>query len=318
MRLRYGGVPYDRTLGLMTGAVRPEGVELEYVAGLPNHIFPRVVTGEEFEAGELSASNFLMAWARGERRFVALPVFPSRAFRHDTVYVHVGAGIERPQDLRGRRVGIARWVQTADFWVRGLLAHEYGVPHQTIRWVRGAWELLDVTLPSELDLTDAPPGRDLSDLLDTGEIDALITLERPACFAAGSPNVRRLFPDYRAVEAEYYQRTGHFPIMHLVVLRRDVYEGDRSLARRLYDAFETAKQQAQELLAFPGVLATSLPFQAAYLDETRAVFGDDPFPYGVARNRHTFGALCRYLYEQGVTAREVAVEEAFVPELLTT
>jgi 4,5-dihydroxyphthalate decarboxylase len=318
VRLRYGGVTYDRTLGLMTGAVQPAGVELEYVAGLPNDLFPRMLRGEEFDASEMSASNFIMAWARGDRRFVALPVFPSRAFRHDTLYVHVGAGVERPEDLRGRRLGVSRYYQTAYVWVRGLLQDEYGVPPEAIRWVRAADELVDAAPPSALDVTAAPPGCSLSDLLDAGELDALLALERPECFATGSPRVRRLFPDYRAAGAEYYQRTGHFPIMHLVIVRRDVYERDPALALRLYAAFERAKQQAYELLAYPGVLTSSLPFQVAYTEETRRLFGDDPFPYGLARNRHTMGALCRYLYEQGALPHEVSPDELFVPELLDT
>jgi 4,5-dihydroxyphthalate decarboxylase len=318
VRLTYFGVPYDRTHALMTGAVRPEGVELEYVAGVPNDIFRRVFAGAEFEASELSASNYIMERARGVDRFVALPIFPSRVFRHNTLYVNTAAGIERPEDLAGKRVGLPEYLQTANFWVRGFLQHDYGVAPESVHWVREDTEKLPYPLPPHLNVTDAPHGRPLSDLLEAGEIDALIHLHKPACFVAGSPAVRRLFPDYRQVEADYYRRTGHFPIMHLVVLRREVYERARSLARRLYDAFCAAKQESYSLLSQSGFLATDFPFQVAYLEETQGLFGDDPFPYGMARNQHTMQALAQYVHEQGMTDRQVDLAELFVPELLDT
>ncbi len=318
MRLRFNGVAYDRTLALILGQVQPEGIDLDYVVDLPNPIFRRMFTTDEFDGSELSSSNFIVERARGDRRFVALPVFPSRLFRHNSIYVNVDAGIERPEDLRGRRVGVPEYLQTANFWARGILQDEYGVSPRELRWVRGDPEKLSVPLPTYLDLADAPPGRTMSDLLEAGEIDALISPRVPACFAAGSPRVRRLFPDYPRVEAEYFQRTGHFPIMHLVALRRHVYEQDRSIPRRLYDAFLEAKRRAYEALGQGVFLTTSLPLQLAYVEETRALFGDDPFPYGVARNRHTIEAIARYVHEQGMADRILSVDDIFVPELLDT
>jgi 4,5-dihydroxyphthalate decarboxylase len=319
MRLQFAGGIYDRTVALITGAVQPEGVELDYLVGEINQIFRRMLSQQEFEASELSASNFIIQRTRGDERFVALPVFPSRTFRHNAIYVNVGAGIERPEDLRGKRVGIPEYFQTANFWIRAFLQHDYGVLPEQIRWVRGDPDKLDLPLPANLELTEAPGGRAaLSGMLEAGDLDALVELFPPACFRAGSPRVRRLFPDCRAAEIEYYQRTGHFPIMHLVALRRDVYERDRTLAWRLYDAFLEAKRQAYSHLQSTGALVTSLPLQVSYAAETRALFGDDPFPYGVERNRHTMGALARYVYEQGVAPRELSVEEIFVPELLNT
>jgi 4,5-dihydroxyphthalate decarboxylase len=302
----------------MTGTVRPEGVDFEYVAGMPNDIFRRMFAGEQVEASELSASNYVMERARGVDRFMALPIFPSRVFRHNTLYVNSAAGIERPEDLKGKRVGLPEYLQTANFWVRGFLQHDYGVEPESVHWVREDSEKLSYPLPANLDVTDAPHGRPLGDMLEAGEIDAMIHLHKPACFAAGSPAVRRLFPDYRRAEADYYRRTGHFPIMHLVVLRREVYEGDRSLARRLYDAFCEAKAQSYELLRQTGFLSTEFPLQVAYLEETQALFGDDPFPYGMAANRHTMQALVQYVHEQGMTYRLMDLEELFAPELLDT
>src|SRR5438067_378697 len=241
MRLRYTGATYLRTLSLMTGEVSPEGVELEYEAGEPNALFRRVFEGDCPEASELSASNTIIGRARGDRRFAVLPIFPSRVFRHNTVYVNIHAGIERPEDLRGKRVGVPQYCQSANIWVRAFLLHDYGVTPESIRWVRLRAEMLPDSLPAGVDVSQAPPGSDLSDMLEAGELDALISLDKPPCLTAGSPHVRRLFPDYAQVEADYYRRTRHFPIMHLVILRRDVYEADRSLARRFYDAFVAAK-----------------------------------------------------------------------------
>ena len=318
MQLRFNGVAYDRTLALIAGQVQPEGIELEYVVDLPNPIFRRMFSTDEFDGSELSSSNFIIERARGDDRFVALPIFPSRVFRHNSIYVNVAAGIQRPEDLRGKRVGVPEYCQTANFWARGILRDEYGVRPEDLRWVRGDTEKLDLPLPASLDLTQAPPGSNISDMLDAGEIDALISPRVPACLTAGSPRVRRLFPDYAKVEADYFQRTGYFPIMHLVALRRHVYERDRSIARRLYDAFLESKRRAYEMIGNGVFLTTSLPLQIAYVEETRALFGDDPFPYGVARNRRTLEAVARYVHEQGMADRVLSVEEIIVPELLDT
>ncbi|HEY7065990.1 MAG TPA: ABC transporter substrate-binding protein [Chloroflexota bacterium] len=318
MRLRFNGVAYDRTLPLISSEVQPESIELEYVVDQPNPIFRRMFDTDEFDASELSSSNFIIGRARGDQRFVALPVFPSRVFRHNSIYVNLAAGITRPEDLVGRRVGIPEYLQTANFWARGILQDEYDVRPEQLHWVRGDTEKLKLPLPKNIEITQAPPGRTLSDLLETGEIDALVSPRKPACLEAGSPRVGRLFPNYPEVEAEYYRRTGHFPIMHLVAIRRHVYERDRSIARRLFDAFVEAKRRAYEAIRQGVFLTTSLPLQIAYVEESRKTFGDDPFPYGLAANRRTVGAVARYVHEQGMTDRILDPEELFVPELLDT
>jgi 4,5-dihydroxyphthalate decarboxylase len=232
--------------------------------------------------------------------------------------VNVDAGIERPEDLRGKRVGVPDYSQSANYWVRGFLQHDYGVLPESIRWLRTTSGVAYRTVPTGVELTDLAPGQDLGDLLDRGELDALISLDRPRCFLDGSPRVRRLFPDYTRVEADYFRRTGHFPIMHLVVLRRDVYERDPWVARALYDAFVLAKERSYEATDHTGHYVTNFPFHVGYLEETRALFGPDPFPYGLTANRHTVGALAQYVHEQGAAARVVPVEELFAAELLDT
>ncbi len=318
MRLRYGGAIYDRTTALAAGLIRPEGLELDYVVGLPNQVFRRMFDTAEFDVSEMSMGNYLSALTQGEKRFVALPVFPSRVFRHGSIYVNAAAGVERPEDLRGKRVGLPEYGQTANVWVRAFLQHQYGVQPREIHWVRGTTEKIPLQLPAGVTVDDAPPGSDLSDMLDRGEIAALAAPEKPACFVAGSPRVRRLFANPPEVEAAYYRETGYFPIMHTVVLRRDRYEADRSLARRLYDAFLAAKTWAYEGLARAGVLSTSLAFQTTAYEQQRAVLGDDPFAYGVARTRATVEAMARFVHEQGLASRVVTVEELFAPEVLDT
>ena len=318
MQLRYGGAVYDRTAALKMGVVQIPGVELDYVVDLPNQVFRRMFDTAEFDFSEMSGGNFLTALARGEGRFVGLPIFPSRVFRYGSIYVNVAAGIERPEDLRGRRLGVPEYGQTATVWTRAVLEHEHGVPARDIYWVRGTTEKVAFETPTGVTLEDAPPGQTLSAMLEGGEIDALAAPERPDCFAAGSPRVRRLYPNFPEVDAAYYRRTGHFPIMHLMVLRRDVYERDRTLPRRIYEAFVQAKALAYELLGRTGVLHTSLAFQTYAYEEQRALLGDDPFSYGLARNRATVEAMTGFVHEQGLAPRRLSIEEVFAPELLDT
>jgi 4,5-dihydroxyphthalate decarboxylase len=318
MHLRYGGAVYDRTAGIKLGTVRIEGVDLEYVVDLPNQVFRRMFDTAEFDFCEMSGGNYITALALGDRRFVGLPIFLSRVFRYGSLFINTHSGITRPEDLRGRRLGVPEYGQTATIWMRAILEHEHGVHAREVHWVRGATEKVAFEIPAGVTVEDAPPGRTLSDLLEAGEIDALAAPERPECFVRGSAQVRRLFPNYPEVDAAYYRRTGHFPIMHMIVLRRDVYERDRTLPRRIYAAFVEAKRQAYEGLARSGFLVTSLAFQTFAYEQQQALLGDDPFAYGVARSRATIEALAEYTHEQGLAPRRVTIEELFVPELLDT
>lgn len=324
VRLTYAGLSYlDRTVPLESGAVPVPGVDLNVVSfGSPGDLFRRQAQHAEFEASEMSLSTFIALVARGDERFVGLPVFISRNFRHSQVYVHAGAGIDEPGALRNRDVGIFEYQMTAGLWIRAFLQHDYGVAASDVRWWQGGLtdphydERVHLDLPPEIVVQRIPAGRTLEGMLESGELPALVSVQPPAAFGrAGSP-VRRLFPDYRAVELDYHRRTGLFPIMHLVVVRRDVYEANRWLPMTLLQAFTAAKEAGLRRLRAVTGLAVALPWLAWSLDELDAEFGGDAFPYGVAANRRALEAAVRYSHEQGLSPRLVEVNELFAPEVL--
>jgi 4,5-dihydroxyphthalate decarboxylase len=268
---------------------------------------------EEFDASEMSLSNYMIALGKGDRRFVAIPVFPSRAFRHSYIWINSRAGIDRPQDLKGKKVGIADYSMTALLFVRGLLQHQYGVAPQDIHWFRRRSEHVAIEVPRGVQIDNIAQGESLDSLIEAGKLDALAVTSPPRSFLQGSPLVRRLFPECRAVEAAYYRETGIFPIMHLVVIRRAIYEQDPTLAVRLAQGFEEAKRHAFD--AYEEGL-TSLPWVHLDLEYARDVIGADVYPYGVKKNFPTLDAATRYSHEQGLTRRRFAVEELFAAETL--
>jgi 4,5-dihydroxyphthalate decarboxylase len=322
LSLSYGGLLYlDRTLGLYTGDVVPQGIDLTYVAfPSPGDLFRRQAQFAEFDVCEMSSSTYLVMVSRGDDRLVGLPIFVSRNFRHGQVYVHEGAGIREPSDLRGKRVGVVEYQITAALWIRAFLEHDHGVRPEDLTWFEGGlivpdWaERLAVELPSGVEVRRIPAGKTLEGMLAAGELDALVTMQPPQGFDPNGGPVRRLFPDHPVVEREYYQRTGLFPIMHMVVMRRDVYERNRWAALSLYDAFVKAKQAGAERLRAVTGLAVSLPWLSPAIEEVDAIFGGDAFPYGVERNRHVLDALATYAFEQGLASRKVEVEELFAAE----
>ena len=318
LNLTFACGKYDRMEALRTGDVSVEGVDLNYVAiEHPREIFDRMGGGKEFDAAEFSSSEFISLMARGDRSFVALPVFPSRVFRHSFIYINRRSGIRAPKDLEGKRVGVALYTQTAAVWIRGHLAHQYGVDLATIRWVEGAIEKA-----GQHGEPHAPPllkpvtiernrtGHSLTELLAAGEIDALFGSRRPT---AKHPDVAPLFADAKAVEQAYFRETGIFPIMHLVAMRRDVYERHPWIATSLYNACVVAKNWARARLKEHGALRYMLPWQHFHVDEIEDVFGGDPWPYGVEANRPTLTALVQYMAEQHLIAKPVPLEELFVP-----
>lgn len=309
---------YDRTAALKIGAVRPEGVELNILTLSPEETFYRMGRFREFDVSEFSLSTYTIRRGRGEP-LIAIPVFPSHMFRHSAIFVRDNAGIRGPQDLRGKRVGVPKYHMTAAVWIRGILEDEYGVAPKEMLWFEGGEgakvKEVDVTLPPDIRKELVPGDKNLGDMVAAGELDAFIGARRPAAFGKG---VSRLFPDFRKVERAYYEKTGIFPIMHTVVLKEELVKEHPWLARSLYSAFAEAKQLAYRRLQDTAALLNSLPWQVAEAEETRALMGDDPFPYGVARNRKTVETLAGYTFGQGLAPRRLTIQDMFVPSLLDT
>ncbi len=305
---------YDHCRALADGRVKVDGVDLKFVnISPPSQIFLRMLHDEEFDASEMSLSNFMIAMGKGDRRFVAIPVFPSRVFRHSYIWVNTKAGIAQAADLKGKKVGIADYSMTALLFVRGLLQHEYGVAPQDIHWFRRRAEHVAIDMPPGIRINNIGKDQTLDGLLEAGELDAVAVTSPPRAFLQGSPLVARLFPDCRAVEAQYYERTKIYPIMHMTVMRRAIYEQDPSLAVSLSQGFQTAKELAFE--DYDEGLA-SLPWLNLDMEYARQVLGKDIAPYGVKSNAATLEAATLYSHEQGLTKHKFAVNELFAKETL--
>ncbi|MCL5959359.1 MAG: ABC transporter substrate-binding protein [Chloroflexi bacterium] len=322
LRLTLACADYDRTQGLKDGSIQPEGIDLNYLTLAPTEIFWRMFRYEDFDASEVSLSSYLLERSRGMTRFVAIPVFPSRFFRHSGIFVNTDAGIERPEDLAGKRVGMPEYEVTAAVWTRGFLQHDHGVTPDQVLWFTGGVEQpgrkekLSLRLPADVRVQPIPEGRTLSGMLESGELDALAVARTPSCFLRGSPKVRRLFPDYRTVEMEYYKRTGIFPIMHTLAIREEVYRNNRWVADSLYKAFCQAKEACYHRMIETGWSTYTLPWFGAELDASREVLGYDLWPYGLEPNRTTLEALAQYSYEQGLAETRPEIESLFAPSTL--
>lgn len=312
---------YDRTLPLIDGRVRVEGVELSAIALPVEEVFYRTATFREFDVSELSFSSYLLTLERGAP-FIAIPVFPSRAFRHNGIYVRADGGIGRPEDLKGKIVGVPEYQVTAAVWIRGILSEFHGVPVDSVSYRTGGLykpgrhEKVPINPPGVV-IDPIGSNDTLGQLLVEGEIDAIYTPRVPPEFAKGDPRIKRLYADPRSVEKEYFRETGIFPIMHTVVIRREVYEANRWLARSLMKAFTAAKEIATSALLETAASVTSLPFAYQEAEEVVELIGHDYWPYGIGPNRHTLQTLIRYEQEQGLISREYALDELFAPESLS-
>ena len=318
-RLTFACGVYDRTLPLLTGEVRVAGVDLIYVpVEDPRAIFDRMARSQEFDLAEMSLSEVICRYVAGDTSFVALPVFPSRIFRHSMIAVNRRT-VTSPLDLAGKRIGVPLYTMTAAVYIRGLLEHDYGVDLSGVHWVQGSINHATshgnpavMPLLRPVDILQNGSGRSLSDLIDAGELDAIVGTDMPEAMLT-NPDIVRLFPDFRTVEQDYYRRTQIFPIMHTVAVRRAVYESEPTLGARLYAAFGEAKECAWERIRKVGTLAYMLPWMIDDVDEIDRVFGGDPWPYGVEPNRPTLDALMTYLVEQGLIAHAVPIEDLFAP-----
>jgi len=306
---------YDRTHPLMDGRVQPEGIDLNYLPLSPGETFWRMLNNEEFDASEMSLSTYTILRSQGDQRFIALPVFPSRIFRHSCIYIHSATGIQKPQDLKGKRIGVGDYQMTAAIWVRGLLNHEYQVSSEEVCWVVGAPIHAGIELPPQIPIERIKPGESLEKMFEVGQVDALISVVLPHSFRAKNPHVKRLFPNFREVETDYYRRTGIFPIMHTFVLKTSLFQGEPWVAISLYKAFVRAKELNYRNMYDTNALVTSLPWLIDEIEASRRVFGEDIWDYSIEGSRPTLEALVQYLDEQGLTRRRMKVEELFAPNI---
>jgi 4,5-dihydroxyphthalate decarboxylase len=314
-RLTFACGFYDRTEALRTGDIAVKNVDLDFIAiDSPRDIFDRMGGKQEFAVSEFSSSEFISRFARGNCPFVALPVFPARVFRHSYIYINRKSGITAPKDISGKRIGVPLYTMTAAVWIRGILAHHYGVDFSNVRWIEGATnhpgrhgEPSAPPLLKPVNIEHDPKGRPMSDLLAAHELDVILGTHHPE----PHPDVAPLFPDARSVERAFYRQTKIFPIMHLVVIRRDVYERDPSIAGHLYRAFVEAKALALKRMHKGHPLM--LPWVHDDIHEADDIFGGDPYPYGIEANRPTLEALVSYLAEQNFIAKAMPIEDLFVP-----
>lgn len=313
---------YDRTRAFLEDRVPIDGIDLTCL-GLPvEEVFFRMLRHREFDVAEMSLSSYVLSLFTEPPSFIAIPVFPSRVFRHSSIYINRNSGIQEPKDLVGKRVGIPEYQLTAGVWIRGMLSDEYNVPVKSVSYFNGGLEQpgrsekLALSLPPDIRLQPIPETKTLSAMLDAGEIDALYTPPMPSTFTRGSGTVKRLFEDYPTVERDYYLKTRIFPIMHTVVIRRDVYEQYRWVAQSLYKAFVHAQREVYEDLYYTSALKFMLPWLTHHVEETRAIMGQDFWPYGFEPNMLTLDTFLRYHYEQGLSKRRLDPREIFAPESL--
>lgn len=322
LRLTMACWNYDRTRALMEERVPIDGVELNYLNLPVEEIFFRMLRHREFDVAELSLSSYTVSLFREDPPFIAIPIFLSRYFRHSCIYVNADSGIHRPADLKGKRIGNPEYQMTAPVWIRGIMSDEYGVPVTSPIYLSGGEEepgrpeKIALSLPPEFRLEAIPSDKTLSRMIETGEIDALYTARAPSTFGNGSGKVRRLFENYAAVEREYYLKTRIFPPMHIVALRRDVYEKNPWVAQSLAKAFFAAQKDAYDELRSTAALKSMLPWLTHHVQETEELMGRDFWPYGYEPNVRSLSTFLRYHHEQGLSRRLLTPKELFAPESL--
>jgi 4,5-dihydroxyphthalate decarboxylase len=313
---------YDRTRALLEGRVPVDGIDLTYLNLPVEETFFRMLRHREFDAAEMSLSSYVLSRFADEPPFIAIPVFPSRFFRHSCIYINRNSGIREPKDLIGKKVGTPEYQMTAGVWIRGILSDEYQVPVTSVAYFNGGeeqpgrLEKLKLDLPAQIRLESIPENNTLSSMLDAGEIDALYTARMPSTFTSGSGSVKRLFEDYPTVEREYYLKTKIFPIMHTVVIRREVYEKYPWVAQSLYKAFVLAQREVYQDLYQAAALKFMLPWLIRHVEDTRALMGQDFWSYGFQPNQHVLETFLRYSYEQGLSKRQLKPQELFAKETL--
>jgi 4,5-dihydroxyphthalate decarboxylase len=306
---------YDRTQALFDGTVKVEGVNLNFLPMVPGETFWRMLNNSEFDISEMSLSSYSILRSKGDNRFIAIPVFPSRIFRHSGLYINSDAGIKTPKDLIGKKIGVGDYQMTAAVWARGLLQDEYQINPADMQWIVGA-TVQALALPDNISVTHSGKNNPET-LLEQGEVDALISVMIPKQLNQQGSKICRLFPDYKTVESDYYTRTGVFPIMHTIVIKTEFYEKNPWLAISLYKAFVQAKEMSYQRLFNTDALTATLPWLVNEVEATRNLMGEDYWDYSIDGSRPTLEALTRYLYEQGLTKSQIKIDELFVKNIDT-
>jgi 4,5-dihydroxyphthalate decarboxylase len=318
---------YDRTRAIMDGRVGVEGCDVNYLPLAVEETFFRAFKNAEFDACELSFSTYLLSLSRERDLGIALPyravpAFVSRVFRHSGIYIRTDRGIRSPADLKGKVVGVPEYQMTAAVWIRGILEHEYGVPTASMSWRNGGieepgrTEKVPFTLPPSIHLESIDPGKTLNAMLEAGEIDAIVSARAPSCLGR-SPNVARLFPDFRTEEKAYFKRTGVFPMMHVVGIRKSLVDAHPWLATSVYKAFLQAKDLAYPELTQMAALKIALPWLGQEVQDTIALMGKDFWAYGTKENKAALDAFLQYHFEQGLSGKKkFAIEDIFFPSTL--
>lgn len=321
LTLSLGCCDYDRTRAIFDGRVPIKGCEVICDAIEPEEAFHRAFKFQEFDISELSLSSHMITTSRGENEYVGVPAFVSRLFRHSGIYIRTDRGIDKPANLAGKTIGLPEYQITANVWIRGFLQDEYGIKPTDIIWRSGGLEepgrdeRSPLSLPPEINLEPIEEGCTLSEMLAKGELDAVIGARAPSCYLEGAPNIDRMFPDFRAAERDYFQRTGLFPIMHIIGIRRTLAEAHPWLPVNVYAAFAKAKQLCMAQLGQIGHLYASLPWGVSDFRDAQALMGEDYWRYGIEENRSELEALCRYSFEQGLSARRLSPEDLFAEQV---
>jgi 4,5-dihydroxyphthalate decarboxylase len=324
LQLSYAGHRSDRVEDLYFGVVKPEAIDLHFVPLPPFQAFSRFLRGE-FDCGEMSFSTYVIRTAQSKvdgklLPFIAIPIFPSRTFRHGAIYVNRAAGITKPEQLAGRRVGVPEYQMTAAVWTRGMLKHQHGVDAKSIKWVTGGLQdagrkpMMNLNYPG-LNIRHEEV-KTLNDMLMSGEIEALIAPQMPSAVREGRPEVGPLFDDLATVEQDYYRKTGLFPIMHTLVIRREIYERHPWAAISLYHAFDQAKNNCLARWAVDEPVPLSLPWAAALRERVVGMMGEDYWPYGIEKNAKVIEALCQYTFEQGLVPVKAEIADLFAPSVV--
>jgi 4,5-dihydroxyphthalate decarboxylase len=328
LALKVAGYKVDRVDALIDGRVQIEGCDMQFEVASIGDINTDVFSGpQSYDVTEIGLHPYMLAYANdGFRDYSLIPVFPLRLFRHKSIFIRTDRGIKKPEDLRGKKVATPGFSSTSLTWLRGIVQHEYGVKPEEIQWVisskdssakaAGKVSKQESVVPKGLSVSKGPAGKDESDLLESGEVDALFHAAEPRAYVEGHPKVARLFPDFRKTEREYFAETGIFPIMHAVAIRNDIIEQNPWLPKAVFNAYSQAKDLMYDHLKKMAWVTTSLPWIAQEIEETRALMGENFWPYGIAPNRKALETLFQYSYEQGLASRKLTIAELFHPSTM--